>query len=362
MPSTASPESPNTIYLTSHNTAIAPAVLSGENPYLKRIEAWFESVAVQVHPVLVELDRNAPALGALQNCKTLSHLADASLDHKRVITLLKRLDALCDLVILYDFKSSVDPRAKSTTCEGIWSKLLKEEGIDFRERTSKKKPRGCEEGGTCQFFSLDTKKNGQCFAVDLPLEDLHRKTYNAGGAPLLSPFFAVLTCLSDCLAHDAWNMQSPRDGLIRALHTTPLQKLSGQSTNFTRVRLRVVSNPPTEVAFMAFVNGKPATLISIDDTGDVEFETAASFTCVALKRGAKWQSFRVFGDKATVVEEPISAFVLQGEAYRASKIAVSNEQGVFVTFEADVLEARSPSARLSRRVSSLLQRKSSVRP
>ena len=360
MTSTEAQEPPRAVYLTSHNTAIAPAVLSGENPYLKRIEVWFESVAVQIHPVLVELDRNAPGVGALQNCKTLSHLADVALDHKRVLTLLKRLDALCELVILYDFKSSVDPRAKSATCEGTWSKLLKQEGIAFRERTSNKKPRECAEDETCQFFSLDTKKNGQCLSMDIPLEDMHRKTYNAGGAPLLSPLFAVLNCNSDCLAHDAWQMQSPRDGLIRALHTTPTQKLSGQTTNFARVVLRVVTDPPTEVAFMAFANGKPSALILVDATGDVEFETASSFACVSLKRGSRWQSFRVFVDKATVVEEPIAASVFKGDAYKASRPEIS-QRVALVSFASEPLESVSPSLRLSRQLSSLLRRKSSVR-
>ena len=80
---------PRTIFLTSHNSAIAPSVLIGENPYHKRTKVWFESVAEQPFPVLVELDKNAPAFGAFQNCSTLSHIVDSALDHKTVLKLLQ---------------------------------------------------------------------------------------------------------------------------------------------------------------------------------------------------------------------------------------------------------------------------------
>lgn len=324
---------PRTIFLTSHNSAIAPSVLTGENPYHKRTEVWFKSVAVQSFPVLVELDRNSPLLGVFQNCNTLSHLGDSSLSHQAVLKLLKDVSYRCDLVVLYDFKSPVDPRTKSARCEIHWTNMLNMACVKFRQRTSFKRPRSCEKGSTCQFFSLDTKKNGQCFNIDSAKEDLHRKTYNAGGVPLLSPLFATLNCDSDCLAHDGWQMQNVRDCLIRALHTTPDQKLSGQLTDFERVRLRIVTLPLTEVAYMSFGREEPNTLISLDGSGAVEIETALSFACVAVKRGLRWQAFRVFVGGATVVEEPISAFVFEGTGYTATR-PVERQGVTLVEFQA----------------------------
>jgi len=350
---------PSMIFLTSHNTAIAPAVVSGDNPYHKRTKVWFESVAEQPFPVLVELDKNAPAFGAFQNCSTLSHIVDSALDHKTVLKLLQEVSSRCDLVVLYDFKSPVDPRVKSSSCEVHWTDMLNSAGVKFRQRTSFKKPRSCEKGNTCQFFSLDTKKNSQCFTIDSSTEDEHRKTYNAGGAPLLSPLFATLNCESDCLAHDGWQMRNVRDCLVRALHTTPDQKLSGQPTDFARIRLRVVTDPPTVVAYMSFGLEEPETLISMDSSGAVDIDTAASFACVALKRGQRWQAFRVFTGEATVVEEPISAYVFEDTGYTAAT-PVERQGVTLVQFQAAYIESDPPSNTLTRRVSQLLRRSSAA--
>lgn len=350
---------PQYIYLTSHNTAIARASLPGEPSLLPRISAWFASVAVQPdYPVLVELDKNMPGVGAVQDCKTLSHLNDAVMPHEQLIGNLAILSTKCKLVVLFDFKNPFKPTAKTKSCQAEWRELLTNAGIQYQERTSLAKPTKCD-GDTCQFFSMDTKKNGQCFTIDTQLEDRHRKTYNAGDAPTLSPLFAVWNCESDCLAHDAWNLQGVRDCLVRALHTTRRQELSGQETDYARVRVRVTVNPPTEIAFLEYGREEPLPFVTMVLTGDHTFETAASFSVVAVKQGSRWRACRVFNDEA--VEEPIAAshFVLGG--YEVEDVTEEADGVRHVDFSADPVDLDAQDRRISKRLSRAITRRSSTR-
>lgn len=343
---------PSHIFLTSHNTAVVPFI--GTKEYLRRVYTWFESVERQENlPVLVELDRNLPVVSALQPCQTLSHGKDAVMPHEKLLENLLALSQKCQLIVLFDFKKASNPTKKTTNCQDYWRELFDKTKISYQERTSAKKPATCQKDG-CEFFSLDTKKNAECLNMSEELQDKHRKTYNAGGgAATLSPLFAVMDCLSDCLAHDAWDLTNTRDCLIRGLHTTSKSGLSSQPTDFTHMKMHVTTSPPTHVAVMRFNSDKPDPYITVVEGGALEFVAAKSFAVVAVKQGTRWRTFRIFTGQA--VEEPISSNVYQSGGYSAPKVT-QNEDVTHVNFnqgEAAVLtEANRSSSLLNRRSAS----------
>jgi hypothetical protein len=320
---------PSHIFLTSHNTAIVPFL--GSQEYLRRVDTWFESIERQEKlPVLVELDRNLPVVSALQSCETLSHGTDAVMPHEDLLKNLLTLSTKCQLIVLFDFKKASNPTKKTTSCQDYWRKLFDTTEISYQERTSVKKPGECEEGKVCNFFSLDTKKNAECLKLSDVLKDEHRKTYNAGGQPRLSPLFAVMNCYSDCLAHDAWNLTDVRDCIIRGLHTTSTSGLSSQPTDFARVRMHVHTEPATSIAVMRFGDEGPEPFVTVADNGMLEFATAKSFAVVAVKQGSRWRTFRIFAQKA--VEEPISSNVYKSGGYSAPTVT-QKEDVTHVDFE-----------------------------
>jgi hypothetical protein len=270
------------------------------------------------HPVLVELDRNKPVLGSVDQC-ALSHLMDSAMGQKPLLELLAALSKKCRLVVLFDFKSSANPLSKSDTCKPEWRKLMSDAGIKFTERV---KLDSNAQGG--EVYAMDTLTNDACGKNKGDLSLQHRKTYATGKLPLLSPLHAVWNCNSDSLAHDSWQLNNERDCLIRALHTDSSGKLTYQKTDYERVFVNVSGPTGAQIAYLEWTGDAPQQLVQKTtlQQGDVfTFQTAASFNVVAVSYNGAWLAYRLFGDK--VVLEPIAAKHVPPIGYSAELVIAS---------------------------------------
>lgn len=320
LPTTPPPNKPRRLFLTSHNTAIVPLMHGPRSSvnYFDRVKTWFDMVEEQpTQPVLIELDRNKPVLGAVDGC-ALSHLVDNAMETEPLLDLLAALSNKCKLVILFDFKSSANSFTKTIACVPEWRSLMNAKKIRYTERVK------LSSNAENEVYAMDTLTNDACDKNKVELSLQHRKTYASGKLPLLSPLYAVWNCHSDSLAHDSWRLTNERDCLIRALHTTPNGKLMYHDTDYKRVVVNVSGPIGAQIAYLGWTGAVPERIVlkkTLTQEAVFQFKTAASFNVVAVSYKGAWLAYRLFAKEAVL--EPIAAEHLAPIGYSAMLVHAS---------------------------------------